>query len=213
MVDIVAMPPEEILETVGAVAASADGLTESAAISAVAGIDGTTQELAAPIAEFPESVIPLDDLAQVLPIAITLGIASVGAGVIARGGLSPAASIAFTNVRLIPCIASDAVQRIVPSFGGGTGSGTSGTSHQANGTSHRGRVVPSGRQSGGGMIDVIREGFDRSVGRVGPDEDGESLRDSRMLAQLGMVLGIVYLSFLTVWFWATRLRWNPRKLT
>jgi len=43
-----------------------------------------------------------------------------------------------------------------------------------------------------------------------PDEDGDGLRDSRLLAQLGIVLGMVYLAFLTVWFWATRLRWNPR---
>ena len=28
--------------------------------------------------------------------------------------------------------------------------------------------------------------------------------------QVGMVLGTVYLAFLTVWFWATRLRWSPR---
>jgi hypothetical protein len=25
-----------------------------------------------------------------------------------------------------------------------------------------------------------------------------------------MLLGFVYLGFLTIWFWATRLRWNPR---
>jgi hypothetical protein len=34
--------------------------------------------------------------------------------------------------------------------------------------------------------------------------------DSRLVMQIGMLLGVVYLAFLTVWFWATRLRWNPR---
>jgi hypothetical protein len=28
--------------------------------------------------------------------------------------------------------------------------------------------------------------------------------------QLGMLLGVVYLAFLSVWFWATRVRWNQR---
>jgi hypothetical protein len=41
-----------------------------------------------------------------------------------------------------------------------------------------------------------------------PAQDDES--DRRLLVQIGVVLGTVYLAFLTVWFWATRLRWNPR---
>ena len=34
--------------------------------------------------------------------------------------------------------------------------------------------------------------------------------DGDLLLKLGVVLGTVYVAFLTVWFWATRLRWNPR---
>jgi hypothetical protein len=196
--DAVAMPTEEIAEIVGAGAESVEVVPEAA---------GTGRELATSIEGIPEPLIPLEDLSEALmPIAITLGIASLGATAVVRGGLTPAASIAFTNVRLIPCMAADTVHRIVPSFAGRSGSTTSGTAP-------RGRAAPSGRQSGGGVIDVIREGFDRSVGRVGPDEDGEGLRDARLLAQLGIVLGMIYVSFLTLWFWATRLRWNPRKLT
>jgi hypothetical protein len=53
----------------------------------------------------------------------------------------------------------------------------------------------------------IRDGFLR--GATGSaDDDGAS--DTRLLMQIGMLLGTVYLAFLTVWFWATRLRWNPR---
>jgi hypothetical protein len=33
--------------------------------------------------------------------------------------------------------------------------------------------------------------------------------DSRIMMQLGMLLGIVYAAFLTVWFWATRIRPQP----
>jgi hypothetical protein len=120
-----------------------------------------------------------------------------------RGGASPATSIAFTNVRLIPCMASETVQRIVPSIAGGAGGSASETRPP--------RARTTVHQLGAGAIDVVREGFDRSVGRVAV-EDGEGLRDSRLLAQLGIVLGLIYLGFLTVWFWATRLRWNPRDL-
>jgi uncharacterized protein YoxC len=59
---------------------------------------------------------------------------------------------------------------------------------------------------------AIRDGFLRGTGRPGTvngtADDGTS--DTRLLIQLGMLLGTVYLAFLTVWFWATRLRWNPR---
>jgi hypothetical protein len=30
--------------------------------------------------------------------------------------------------------------------------------------------------------------------------------DARILMQLGMLLGLAYVGFLTVWFWATRVR-------
>jgi hypothetical protein len=53
----------------------------------------------------------------------------------------------------------------------------------------------------------IRDGFRRGV-TGSADDDGAS--DTRLLMQIGMLLGTVYLAFLTVWFWATRLRWNPR---
>jgi hypothetical protein len=53
----------------------------------------------------------------------------------------------------------------------------------------------------------IRDGFLRGV-TGSADDDGAS--DTRLLMQIGMLLGTVYLAFLTVWFWATRLRWNPR---
>jgi hypothetical protein len=59
---------------------------------------------------------------------------------------------------------------------------------------------------------AIRDGFLRGAGQpgtgIGTRDDGAS--DTRLLMQLGMLLGTVYLAFLTVWFWATRLRWNPR---
>ena len=58
------------------------------------------------------------------------------------------------------------------------------------------------------LAHTIRDGFLRGAGRAEVDDD--EARDTRLMIQLGMLLGTVYLAFLTVWFWATRLRWNPR---
>jgi hypothetical protein len=150
----------------------------------------------------PEAIVSLEDLVATLPIAVALGIASAGAAAIVRGGFTPTASILFTNARLIPCMATETVHRIVPSYSGGA----AGAASDAGA-----RAVASGGHPGARFIDVIRDGFDRGAGRLS-DEDGDGLRDSRLLAQLGIVLGLVYMAFLTVWFWATRVRWNPRNL-
>ena len=58
----------------------------------------------------------------------------------------------------------------------------------------------------GKAIDAYREGFAKATSRV---PVGEDENDRRLLAQLGMTLGVVYLIFLTLWMWATRLRWKP----
>ena len=56
----------------------------------------------------------------------------------------------------------------------------------------------------GSIIEPIRDGFDRiRRGQVDYD-DG----DRPLLMQVGIALGTLYVAFLTVWFWATRLRWN-----
>jgi hypothetical protein len=58
--------------------------------------------------------------------------------------------------------------------------------------------------------DGFRRGFEGGLPGIhdGATDDGE--RDIRLLMQIGMLLGAVYVAFLTVWFWATRLRWDPR---
>jgi hypothetical protein len=39
----------------------------------------------------------------------------------------------------------------------------------------------------------------------------ESLGDRRLMLQIGGALGLAYLGFLVVWFWATRLRPGPHR--
>jgi hypothetical protein len=47
------------------------------------------------------------------------------------------------------------------------------------------------------------------MGIDGYDGDGGDARDTRLMMQLGVVIGLVYAAFLTFWVWATRIR-NPR---
>jgi hypothetical protein len=111
----------------------------------------------------------------------------------------------FTNVRLVPCLVGSAVERTaivgtqaVSGFGSGDGG--------SKATGRKRTAVP---EVVGTIVDPIRDGFEKAVARNG-DEDAEGLRDARLLMQIGIVLGTVYLAFLTVWFWATRMRTTPR---
>ena len=47
---------------------------------------------------------------------------------------------------------------------------------------------------------------DRRIGRVIAAENG---KDPRLMLGIAAALGLVYLTFLAVWFWATRLRVRP----
>jgi hypothetical protein len=42
-------------------------------------------------------------------------------------------------------------------------------------------------------------------------DNPENLRDTRLMLGIGLLLGIAYLLFLTVWFWATRFRTRPAR--
>ena len=149
--------------------------------------------------------IVLDDLlvggmASYLPVAAAVGVATLTAASIARGVCSPGAAVMFTQVRLVPCVVGSAIERsvmagteVVSRRGPGKGSATR-------------RSAPA---IVGSIADPIRDGFER-VARRPVSEDVDGLRDARLLMQIGIVLGTIYMAFLTVWFWATRVRWNPR---
>jgi hypothetical protein len=147
----------------------------------------------------------LDGVVAGLPIVAALGAASLTAVSIARGVCSPGAAVIFTNVRLVPCLVGSAVERtamVGSQAVSGLGSGVA----ESNETGRKRTTVPAVI---GTIVDPIRDGFEQVVARNG-DEDAEGLRDARLLMQIGIVLGTVYLAFLTVWFWATRMRATPR---
>ena len=129
-------------------------------------------------------------------------------------------SMAFTNVRLLPCVVKESLARHVElltaatTAGGGSGasaaspaadllgsaSGTRGAA--AEGTAGKAERVQEAFQ---GALESFRDGFERAIGDEAEDV-GEGFRDSRLMLQLGMLLGFAYVGFLSIWFWATRVR-------
>jgi hypothetical protein len=68
--------------------------------------------------------------------------------------------------------------------------------------------VPDSHRGLSGLAQSFRDGFEDAI-EGGNREIGDGLSDSRLMIQLGMALGFVYAAFLSVWFWATRLRGQP----
>ena len=94
---------------------------------------------------------------------------------------------------------------------GTTATGTTGTTGASGAAEESGKSAhasalngppAASRASSKSSSDQIREGLERSI--RGGGEIGEPLRDSRLMVQIGMLLGFAYLGFLAVWFWATR---------
>jgi hypothetical protein len=50
----------------------------------------------------------------------------------------------------------------------------------------------------------------RNDHRIGGAIASETNRDPRVMLDIAVVLGLSYLGFLAVWFWATRVRMRPR---
>jgi hypothetical protein len=128
-------------------------------------------------------------------------------------------SMVFTNVRLLPCVVKESLARHVEMLtaataahgGSGAAAGVLGSSSgtppvSAEGTSSRAGHVRDAFQS---ALQSFHDGFEQAI--VDEREDvGEAFRDSRLMMQIGMLLGFVYLGFLSIWFWATRVRGSSR---
>ena len=137
-----------------------------------------------------DSLLPLLEQGEAVSIISAVGVVAVSAGAV-RAVCSPSTSIGFTNVRLIPCYVGASAHHVAAT-----------ASDAAERVGDKVRVaIPS----------AIADGFDQAVQGRRENDDGSGLADSRLLVQIGMLLGFVYLAFLTVWFWATRLRW-PRSV-
>jgi hypothetical protein len=227
----------DALATVGSVgvesvAAVSEGITDVAASPEQAAVPeagaigepatdalATVGDVAAGIAE--GLALPSDELASVLSASDEAVLSAAGAAHVAAlvgwgvyasrtpaiAGCASSVQVLFTSVRLLPCLVSETIQRSLSSAAA-LRPDTIGRRHagpSAHAPTANGRPQPILN----GFVETFREGVARGTGRVS-DGDGEAAMDSRLVMQIGMLLGVVYLAFLTVWFWATRLRWNPR---
>ncbi len=163
---------------------------------------GSVDPLTAPVGDdggSPFWTFPFDGVAGGMPGAQEALIISALA---AAGATALNARIFLANVPPIPltCIVGEGAVRYMSAV-------TSGASLDRAASTVvgvAGRVGAATSELGG----TVRDGFLQGAGYVQGSDD-EAI-DTRLLMQVGMVLGTVYIAFLSVWFWATRLRWSPR---
>jgi hypothetical protein len=139
-----------------------------------------------------------------MQIAGAAGLVAAGSLAIARGVSSPTTPITITNLRLLPTILNATIRtsgEAIVNLPRVVGSGGSGVRSVGGAVADVTRpVTPIAER----VTDPIREGFERVRRAPGEYANG----DGRLLMQVGVVLGTIYAAFLTIWFWATRVRWN-----
>jgi hypothetical protein len=163
----------------------------------------------------PSPVFDAGDLLNIDPaeqrILIAAGIIAVTGVVFGPAGVdgfreacATNARVMFTNVRLLPCYAEETVRRYAAAATEAVTRPVGRSSTAAATTTSS----PSMSSIAGEAFEQIKKGFERATGST--PSNGGAAEDGRVLMQLGVVLGLVYAAFLTLWFWATRLRWRPR---
>jgi hypothetical protein len=140
------------------------------------------------------------------------------------GGSGTDVSMVFTNVRLLPCVVKESLARhvemLTEAVAAGRGYGAPEASHGAEmlgaasgtrGAAAEGTtgVTERAQHAFRSAFESFRDGFEQAIVDE-RDDVGEGLRDSRLMLQIGMLLGFVYVGFLSVWFWATRARGESR---
>jgi hypothetical protein len=182
--------------------------------------DAATMEPLSPVDSALAAIAEVAPDARVLVSAALLAFA--GAALIGPrvGGSGADLSMAFTNVRLLPCVIKANLERYVsmlaeavaaqgPAAAAG-GSQVSALAESARSAgrakAHEAATLPD-RVLGvfDSAVGSLRDGFQQTI-RDAPEEIEDGLSDSRLMVQIGALLGFVYLGFLTVWFWATRRR-------
>jgi hypothetical protein len=200
----VAMPPPGLVpERVPDVVAAQTGdlVSPTTETSSLVVPDGLTSSDTPFLGDLLDEILAdADAVAAVLPAVAVVGVSAAAAVSIVRGVCSPNAPVMFTNVRLLPCVAASSLERT-------SAAAVEAVSKLGSSGGASVRLVP---RLAGSAIDPFRDGFDRAVRAPILAEDSESLRDGRLMAQIGIVLGTIYAAFLTLWFWATRVRWSAR---
>jgi len=140
----------------------------------------------------------------VVTAAVVSSIVGASAAAGEKGGVR---RLAFVNARLIPCLMKASIERQLDAIstmlshaspGGPASAATAGDAASGAAGGHRTRIERI-------ALDVV-DGFHDIVDGIadGVTEGDGAFKDARLMTQIGMSLGFVYLAFLTVWFWATR---------
>jgi hypothetical protein len=145
-----------------------------------------------------------DEARLITTISFVVGTLALSARA-ARGAgeIAAPAQVIFTNARLIPCYAGDAVHRA-------TATAVKPVRHASD---RIGKSVDAVQSASRALAEPVRHGFasvtrgeERLIRRT--QVDGAS--DTRLLMQIGALLGAVYIVFLTAWLWTTRTRLERR---
>jgi hypothetical protein len=175
-----------------------------------ASLVATDPTLAAPAATHGSVLHTVAEVSPAARVLVSAAIISsvVGASAAAgeKGGMR---RLAFVNAQLIPCLLKASVQQHLETIStalsrtGGHAAATGGARSAGRGESS---ASPTRVQR---LLDEVAQGFNDVVDGAVPDvvtEGGgrSALRDARLMTQIGMVFGLVYVGFLTLWFWATR---------
>jgi hypothetical protein len=129
--------------------------------------------------------------------------ASVAAG--EKGGVR---RLAFVNARLIPCLLKASIERQLDAIT--TALSRAGADSAGALADVKHAVVSDGPARVQRLLEQFSTGFNDALGGFpgsatdGHQGGGDGSRDAGMMTQVGIVLGLAYMAFLTAWFWATR---------
>jgi hypothetical protein len=183
--------------------------------------------MADPLSPTDSALAAIAEVAPDVRVLVSAAVLAMAAAAMVgprASGSGPDVSMVFTNVRLLPCVVKESLARHVEVLTalsvahGGPGAaatpdaaGLVGSASGTRGISAEGTGGPAARVRDAfeNALGSFRDGFEHAI--LDEREDvGEGLRDSRLMLQIGMLLGFVYLGFLSVWFWATRVRGESR---
>ena len=186
--------------------------------------------MADPLSPTDSALAAIAEVAPDVRILVSAAVLAVAAAAMVgprAGGSGTDVSMVFTNVRLLPCVVKDSLARhvemLTTASGAGGASGGSGVTTAAGAANLLSATDTRGAAAEGtagaaerahdalqNALESLRDGFERTIVDE-QDDGGEAFHDSRLMMQIGMMLGFVYLGFLSVWFWATRVRGSSRR--
>ncbi|HEX5859204.1 MAG TPA: hypothetical protein VFY91_13960, partial [Microbacterium sp.] len=183
-------------------------------------------EAADPLSPTDSALAAIAEVAPDARVLVSAAVLAMAAAAIIgprAGGSGTDVSMAFTNVRLLPCLVKESLARHVEMLteaAAARGSGASAASQAAEMLGAASGTRGAAAEGTPGMperaqhafqsaLESFRDGFEQAIVDE-RDDVGEGLRDSRLMLQIGMLLGFVYVGFLSVWFWATRARGESR---